>query len=106
MKNPLALYEQLQVIRMTASVLYDRGRAMDLTHEKLSEDIAPLKEAQKDLIEEAVKNELGSVICTIKQYEADAKAHLDVIRFLQEKAEDSKAHAQNLLDEIKRFMEK
>lgn len=105
MRHPLSFYQDLQTIRLTASVLYDRGRSLDRSHEELVEDIAPLHERKKLIVKDAIEHDLGGVICAIKQLESDAKAHLETAKFLQQKAEDSRQHARELLDSIKQTLQ-
>lgn len=106
MSHPkLTVYENLQTIRLTASVLYDRGRAMDRSHEQLADDIAPLLKHRKEMVKHAIANDLSGVICAIKQLQADAKSHLATAQYLKEKAEDSTQHARNLLDALKKDLQ-
>lgn len=99
------MYQDLQTIRLTASVLYDRGRALDRSHEQLAEDIAPLKHRRSTLVKHAIEHDLGGVICAIRQLQADSKAHLEAAQFLKEKSEDANQHARELLDAIKKEMQ-
>ncbi len=99
--NPIALYEALQTIRLTASVLYDRGSSLERSQEQLADDIKPLIAQKQALIQRAVQHDLGGVICAVKQLQADSKAHLEAAQFLKEKAENAQSHARELLDSIR-----
>lgn len=100
-RDALALYNDLQTIRLTAAVLYDRGKALERSEEDLAEDIKPLHERKRHLINHAIAHDLGGVICAIKQLHADSQGHLETAQFLKEKSENAKAHAAELLEAIK-----
>jgi hypothetical protein len=104
-RTNLIFAEKLTKLRLSASMIYDRGRASGHSHEELMEGVKPLMDELHKMSLHAVKHDLGDVICAIQFLKAEADKHDRDARFLIQKSVDTKEHAIRLENMIKNEME-
>lgn len=104
MKDNLDFYQKLCQYRLTASVLYDKGKKNGLKEEELFESIKPLIDTLNGLIDRSVKDNLAGVIVAIKLLENEVEKHKKDAQFLLSKAHDTDQSIIRLKNSIKTFL--
>lgn len=98
--SSLKFYDRLCQIRLTAAVLYDRGRALGHGHEELADDIRPLMQTLQKERAEAADSDLAGVVMAIRSLESEAQKHELDVKFLTEKAASAREHVALLKQEL------
>lgn len=96
MTNALEFSETLRVLRTTASVFYDQGRAQGLPPEEIATQILPISERLEAATSEAVQENTDQVILAVKLLEQEAHMHEASARYLEQKADEARAHSLKL----------
>lgn len=102
--SSLQFFDQLLNLRLSASLLYDRGKRSGQGDEELHKTLEPLRAALDGLIAWGMANDLAGVLCAIKRLETEAKAHDADAKLLILKSVNTKEHVERLEDELKKIM--
>lgn len=100
------LYDHITALRVTASVLYDKGIAKGLTPAEIQKSIQPLSEQMTFLVQQSAENDFPGTCMAIRSLETEAEYHEKDARFLIDKAQDARQHAVALRGAIRHLIEK
>lgn len=90
----LILSETMFRLRAAACAIYDRGLVAGKAPEELAKEIAPLTEALKRTIADAVTNDLPGCVIAVQRLQNLAKCHREDAEYLMEKAHANIEHAE------------
>jgi len=87
------LFEVIQQIRLVASNIYDKAEAAGIRPEEVHKQIEPLRQMRKSCLEVANVSEL---CLAIKNFEALEESHLLMVKYYQEKLNDTRSTSKDL----------
>lgn len=90
------LFQKLVRIRLSASILYDQGRAQGKDQEALGRDIKPLMDRLDKMIAHGVDHDLPGVVFAMKALEHEIQAQERDAQFLIEKICNTKEHLEKI----------
>ncbi len=99
-KSALSLSENILSLRAAASAIYDRGFAMGQKPTEIEETLKPLQQTLKKIIEMASHNDLPGCVLAVQRLESQARAHEEDAKFLMQKAENARHHAENVKNAV------
>lgn len=94
--SALKFLERLQTMRLSAAVLYDRGKGLGQSDEELGKAIQPLMKGLVVSTAKAVEEDFCGVVEAIKHMRAEVKMHESDARRIAMKIEDTKNHVKQL----------
>lgn len=98
--SALHLSERIFALRAAASAVYDRGFAVGKSPEELRTEIEPLTKALDKIINQAAVDDLPGCVMAVQRLETQARAHEEDAKFLIEKADNARHHAQSVKDAV------
>lgn len=94
-------FEKLIQYRLTASILYDKGKKSGLNPEDLAESINPLIKNLEELIRKSIHDDLAGVIVAIQMLQNEIEQHHKASQIFLQKAKDTQNHIDRLKKGIK-----
>lgn len=99
-QSAVTLADKIFALRAAASAIYDRGIVMGRKPEDLTKDIKPLSDALDRLIIQAAQTDLPGCVIAVQRLESQARAHDEDAKYLIQKAQNNRHHAQDIKDAI------
>ena len=94
--SALNFLERLQAMRLSAAVLYDRGKGLGQSDEEVGKAIAPLMRTLVTSTTKAVEEDFCGVVEAIKHMRAEVKMHQADAHRIAQKIQDTRNHVAKL----------
>lgn len=100
-ESALHFAEKLKSLRMSAMIIYDRGKQLGQSQEELGKSVEPLMQVLKRMVEDAVEHDFAGVCEAVKEIQSEIRIHEHDRARIEEKADTARHHVVQLMNAIK-----